>query len=239
MRVIILAAGQSKRFQKAGYKIPKPFLKIEWNGVTAMMLEHVIINVPLEFNLIDIAIPPGWSNKITECSSWKESLRVNFHVIEFSRGPADTANQVLEKCRPQSTLILDTDILNSSNDLLKLVKLNHCGVLVRRSANPAYSYVDRIGEFQTIKEKERISEYAVQGAYYIPRTAMDEFKAVINNVISLEPEPYMSHVFDRMAILKYAVPTTYIPVDWGTPQDVELSGATIVSESREEANARD
>lgn len=238
MRVIILAAGQSKRFLKAGYKTPKPFLKIDWNGLVAMMIEHVLNTVPLEFNMIDIAIPPGWSGAITDSVSWKEGLRINFHIVEFTKGPADTAKQVLRAIRPDSTMILDTDILNSTNDLLKLSTLHHCAVLVRRSANPAYSYVDNIGEFTRIKEKERISDYAVQGAYFVPRSAMEEFLQVLCHIVDSASEPFMSHVFDHLPLQKYAVPTTYIPVDWGTPQDVEMSGAYILSD-REEPNARD
>lgn len=231
MRVIILAAGQSKRFQKAGYLIPKPFLMVEWNGAKMTMLEHVINTIPIEFGHIDIAIPTGCEKQVMEFRHLNDGVRIYLHSLQPTKGPAETAKRVLESIRHDSCLILDTDILNSTNDILKLTKLNHCGVLVRRSANPSYSYVDRLGEFEHIKEKERISEYAVQGAYYVPRTAISEFMSVMDNAVNLELEPYISHVFDRLSLLKYAVPTTYIPVDWGTPQDVALSGALIISET--------
>lgn len=215
MRVIILAAGQSRRYQQAGYKIPKPFLKVDWNGVVVTMLEHVINTIPSEFDCITIAVPPGY----------------DYFPVYNSKGPADTFYRVLQKLiLPDSFLVLDTDILNSTNDLMKLTKLNHCGVLVRRSANPSYSYVDRLGAFQHIKEKERISEYAVQGAYFVPKSALDEFMIELKRVVETVSEPFMSHVFDRLTLEKYSVPTTYIPVDWGTPKDLEMSGAHIMSD---------
>ncbi len=231
MRVIILAAGQSKRFQQAGYKTPKPFLKVEWNGTTAMMIDHVINTIPLELEDVDIALPPGWSKHCSKELAFRPGYVFKYDVIENSKGPAETAYQILTHLEiSESCLFLDTDILNSTNDLLKLTKLNHCGVLVRRSANPAYSYVDQLGRFEHIKEKERISEYAVQGAYYVPQFILQKFIMELRITISAMNEPFLSHVFDRMTIEKYAVPTTYIPVDWGTPQDIEMSGAHIISE---------
>jgi NDP-sugar pyrophosphorylase family protein len=230
MRVIILAAGQSRRFQEAGYQIPKPFIKVDWNGTVAMMIEHVLYTIPLEYEDVDIALPPGWSKLCSDELFWSKGRGIKFHIIEHTIGPADTVYQVLTHFEvSESCLILDTDMLNSSNDLMKLTRLSHCGVLVRRSANPSYSYVDKLGAFQHIKEKERIAEYAVQGAYFIPQSAMAEFLIQLRITITKEKEPFMSHVFDRLSLEKYAVPTTYIPVDWGTPQDVELSGAHIVS----------
>jgi dTDP-glucose pyrophosphorylase len=232
MRVIILAAGQSNRFKKAGYKTPKPFLKVDWNGITVTMLEHVLNTIPLEFKTIEIAIPPGYSQDFTDKLGWVDQRLINYHILDNTKGPAETALLVMRHIT-ESCLILDTDILNSTNDLIKLTRLNHCGVLVRRSANPAYSYVDRLGEFQRIKEKERISDYAVQGAYFIPRTALHAFMPVLEETVEVMDEPFMSHVFDRLSLLKYAVPTTYTPVDWGTPRDVEMSGAYIMSEREE------
>lgn len=192
------------------------------------MLQHVVNTIPLEFKNVYIAIPAEQSK---ERSQFKDHCY--FCNLPKTKGPAESAQIVLQAGPQDSYLIMDTDILNSTNDLLKLTMLNHCGVLVRRSNNPAYSYVDCLGAFKHIKEKERISEYAVQGAYFIPKTAFTEFKTQLDVVVETKEEPYMSHVFDRMTLEKYAVPTTYIPVDWGTPKDLEMSGAYIVSDKED------
>ena len=217
MRVLILAAGQSRRFKEAGYAIPKPFLPIEWRGRIACMLDHVVSTIPVGFNIV-IAAPRGYVSYLHE----------QYREIEDSKGPADTALQALRTLNPPiATLIIDVDILNHTNDLIKLSKLNHCAVLVKRSANPAYSYVDALGTFHHIVEKQRISDYAVQGAYFIPDHAMEETMKEMKRAVEVEREPYMSHVFDKLTLMKYSIHTTYTPVDWGTPNDLVLSGARI------------
>jgi len=224
MQVIILAAGQSHRFKEAGYSTPKPFLEIEWRGLVAPMVEHVRYTIPLEhLNDTRIAVPHGYRD-------------LNKIEIEHTNGPAETTFLMLKLLKPESCLILDSDILNFTNDLRGIMNLpgSHIGVLVCRSANPAFSYVDSIEYFNLIKEKNRISEFAVRGAYYVGKDVMNEFMVALDAAATGQQEPYISHAFDLMGCKKMAIETTYIPTDWGTPHDVELSGARIVTERRKE-----
>jgi hypothetical protein len=181
------------------------------------MIEHVINTVPIEFKNIISAVPVG------------RTASKGYFGIERSRGPADTALQVLDYIEPDSCLIMDSDILNFTNDLYILGHRTYgCGVLVCYSANPAFSYVDQLGAFNHIKEKERISGYAVRGAYYVSNPAIEEFKSTLELVVDGKEEPYISHAFDFMKCSKSAVETTYVPIDWSTPHDLKLSGARIV-----------
>jgi dTDP-glucose pyrophosphorylase len=227
MRVIILAAGQSRRFQEVGYRIPKPFLNIEWRGSVQSMLMHVLHTVPLQFTDITVAIPRGWIDKV-----YKDFGRdATFVEVEKTIGPADTASQMLAVShKNDSVLIMDSDILNHPNDLWILSCLQCCGVLVSSGTNPASSYVTNTGAFYTIKEKQRISPYAVRGAYFVPQHLMESFIMHLNVVMTNQPEPFISHVFDMMPESKFALETTYDPVDWGTPLDVKLSGGKIIEE---------
>jgi hypothetical protein len=219
MHVIILAAGQSKRFQAEGHIVPKPFIEIEWQGTILPMIEHVINTVPIGFVNVISAVPPGY--KTTK----------GWFPIEKTKGPADTASQMLDRIEPSSCLIIDSDILNFTNDLDRLTWVDGCGVLVSRSANPAFSYVNDLERFIHIKEKQRISEYAVRGAYYVSEEVMSEFTTVLRDVISGYEEPYISHAFDLMGCEKFAIETTYTPIDWGTPHDVKISGARIMGKT--------
>jgi hypothetical protein len=214
MLVIILAAGQSKRFQVEGYSIPKPFLKIEWRGMTLTMVDHVLQTIPWEYPY-RIAVPPGYASNL------------NHLVIRDTHGPAETAKKVLDFVKPDRCLILDSDILNFTNDLYRLTRIEGCGVLVSESANPAFSYVDNLGSFNHIKEKQRISDYAVRGAYYVSSRAMKDFMAVLDIIVNGKEEPYISRVFDLMGCDKRSIATTYTPVEWGTPRDIKISGAKI------------
>jgi hypothetical protein len=124
---------------------------------------------------------------------------------------------------------MDSDILNFTNDLYRLTRLEECGVLVSKNANPSFSYVSKLGIFNHIAEKKRISEYAVRGAYYISERNMIDFILALKAVVETQKEPYLSQVFDTMACTMKAIETSYTPVDWGTPRDVRISGAHIVS----------
>jgi molybdopterin-guanine dinucleotide biosynthesis protein A len=225
MYVIILAAGQSKRFQEAGIDIPKPFLEIDYRGTSVYMIQHVINTIPLKFREIHIAAPPG--TEFNAPGIWVSG-------IMETKGPADTALQMIRVLGDYDTgayssyLILDCDVLNFTNDLEGLSESLHCGVLVSWSANPAYSYVDKLGSFNRIEEKQRISEYAVRGAYFIHESAYNEFINISKLIIEAKQEPYLSHVFNAMQCEKLAIETSYLPVDWGTPRDLRISGAHIV-----------
>jgi molybdopterin-guanine dinucleotide biosynthesis protein A len=229
MRIVVLAAGQSRRFQEAGYLTPKPFLNIEWRGSTMPMLMHVLRSIPLQFMDVTVAIPTGWTDKAREVTAKYERI-VRFIEIEHSTGPASTAKQVIASFDVDPTLFMDCDIINHPNDLWVLCCLNCCGVLVSPSTNPAFSYVTNTGSFYHIKEKQRISPYAVRGAYFIPNTMIDNFIMWANIVIDNEQEPFISHVFDMIPDSKFALETTYDPIDWGTPLDVKLSSAKIITE---------
>jgi NDP-sugar pyrophosphorylase family protein len=220
MHVIILAAGQSRRFQDAGYYIPKPFLEIEWRGTSIYMLQHVINTVPFEFN-ISVAVP---TRNVFEIP------RVKSYDIGDTKGPAETALRMIDILPPDSFLILDSDVLNSTNDLYRLSLLHCCGVLVCQSDNPSSSYVGKLGIFENIREKEQISKYAVQGAYFIHNSALDEYITQSKFVIEVKQEPYISHILDIMKCKKVALQTSYIPIEWGTPRDVRLSGARVITE---------
>jgi molybdopterin-guanine dinucleotide biosynthesis protein A len=229
MRVIILAAGQSRRFQQEGYTVPKPFLSIEWRGTTATMLEHVIATVPLGFPRTVVAVPKPYAERLEGALELTGRI-VRFVEVEYSRGPGHTALQVLEFLQLETTLFLDVDVLNCTNDLYRLVNSNSCGVLVAKSTDPACWYVDKIDRFNRIIEKERISSYAVQGAYFVPITQIPDLMLCLSAAIRIYEEPFLSHAFNQMMGSKLAVQTSYAPVDWGTPEKVRLSGAHIIPE---------
>ena len=220
MRTLILAAGQSRRFLQEGILIPKPFLLIEWRGTVLMMLEHVINTVPLHFD-VSVAIPAN-SPALTI------SRHVNIYEVPQTKGPAHTALQAMNMMEEESTLIIDVDMLNFTNDLCHLASLSCCGVLVGHSTNPAFSYVDNLGPFIHIKEKVRISNYAVRGAYFIPISLRQEFIKCLEQAIGNKSEPFISHAFDSMRSEKFSIKTTYVPIDWGTPRDIRISGAHII-----------
>jgi hypothetical protein len=198
------------------------------------MLEHVMKTVPVEYqNKIVIAISPEFIAKMATIPISTNKLS----IIENTKGPAETALKMMQRLEPEATLIMDVDVLNYTNDLHRLMNLSRCGVLVSWSANPAFSYVDNIGVFKRIREKQRISEYAVRGAYFVPLESRFNFIRALEDVTRIITEPYISHALDLMDEEKYAIQTSYTPLEWGTPRDVRISGAHIVM-NKEQHNVR-
>jgi hypothetical protein len=190
------------------------------------MLEHVINSIPIYFRSVSVGVPAWWNVPIIQETYGRE---INFVKVKDTKGPAHTALQVLEDGIIDHSLILDVDVINFTNDLSRLTLMGRIGVLVSQSANPAFSYVDSLGFFNQILEKQRISEFAVRGAYFIHKYAMPDFMEKLEETISTESEPYLSQVFNRYQGQKFSILTAYTPVDWGTPEDVKLSGARITS----------
>ena len=224
MRVVILAAGQSKRFFEEGYTTPKPFLAIDYRSRIRTMLEHVICTIPFQFN-ITIALSSGWAEQARKMPI---SRNIACMDVGETKGPGQSALVTLRELRPESILIMDVDVLNMTNDLFGLTLLSNPGVLVSWSANPSFSYVDKLGSFSKIEEKVRISEYAVRGAYFVPDSAYRTFITALEETVMDTSEPFISHVFNRITTTKTSMLTSYIPVEWGTPRDVKLSGAHII-----------
>jgi len=232
MRVLILAAGQSQRFKELGFNIPKPFLPIGWRGHVATMLEHVINTVPEQYGDITIAISEDCVSRLR-----KLELMYSYVAVPKTNGPAHTALEAMRTFKEAtSTMILDVDVLNTTNDLWLLGQITSPAVLVRESTNPLSSYVDKAGEFNEIAEKQRISKFAVQGAYYVPKAGFPQFLSRLEEAMQKTQEPYLSHALHLYQGKKFAVQVKYTPIEWGSPRDIRISGAHIM---KEDHNARD
>lgn len=224
MRAIILAAGQSKRFQEEGYRLPKQFLTINWRDRIDLMVNHIMLTVSSIMDLV--AVVP--ENYVTE--SIGIGLRL-LRVIKVgpTKGPAHTAKIAMDQLGyDENVLFMDSDVLNHPTDLFDLASLSISGVLVSESYNPNCSYVDKIDLFTRIKEKQQISEYAVRGAYFVHKYDMAEFAELLTDVVTGYEEPFLSHVFDKLSTDKMALKAIYPPIDWGTPEAVRDSGAIII-----------
>jgi dTDP-glucose pyrophosphorylase len=237
-RVIVLAAGQSKRFAAVGITTPKQFLNIDWRGRVDLMVNHVLRSIPMVFDDIVVAVATDEYAHLLE-KSYSYNNRIRYLEVGETKGPAHTVSIVLEhNPENKSTLIMDSDVLNYTNDLWNLCDKPCSGVLVHPSANPESSYVNKIGFFDDIMEKNRISEWAVRGAYFIHESHMSEFKRLLGIFMPEYNEPFISHVMTMMLDEdRYALECTYAPVDWGDPRMLKASGARIIH-NEETAHAR-
>ena len=228
--VIILAAGDSRRFAVMGYDTPKPFLTIDYAGQKCSMLGHVLLRVEKFANSVLV---------VTRMNQELPSDIYNIHCpldhlqVNFTLGQADTLRKALVGLPEQSVMVLDCDMLLPEHDLEYLAAatdLYEVAVAVARTFDPNASTVDQIPFPTQFREKECASEWGIVGARAFRsvkhlRAALEEY--VVYCGIYLHSEPFLTPAINYIKGKKFAhVVGDY--VDWGTPQRLQESGAVII-----------
>lgn len=218
LRVIVPAAGESKRFKAKGILRPKPLLKFSWkHSAQKTMLEHAVsgTNSPIQVICQE-----------KDVVAFQQAIPAKFSLYTLfeSKGQADTVAQLILSSRIETDPIL---IVNS--DCMFLYSLDIFVAQARQfpaaalvfdgDYNPAYSYVDDFPIFRYAVEKEPISPWALAGAFYFD-SAQKYLKAFDKYRAENRPEEYVSEVYNYIEGDKLAV---YIPreqlVGWGTPDE--------------------
>lgn len=190
MTIVFPIGGRGGRFKQAGYRTPKPFIKIG------------------EDRLVDLAIrsyPPPVAGNVHLFIVRKEyQPEFDFPVETISgdtRGPLETIlsseKAVREIDSAEDILIADCDSVIDSEELRNATVLfrqqgARGGVTIRASSNPAYSYA-RLDEGNWVletREKDPFSAFTTTGPYWWKRGA--DFiryarEAVQNGIFSVCP----------------------------------------------------
>ena len=230
---VILAAGKSERFVKAGYSMPKPFLRVRHHGQIRPMVTHVVRSIP---NWIDVfvAVPREYRD-----FAHRMIMGAGVLPIEDSRGQCDTLAQAIRQLpiykTPQhiSIIALDCDTLLYEEDIRYAVftlqdPLNSTVVLVENDEgkDPNKSRIDRFPYPTQFVEKQRVSPWGIVSlrGFYTLATLRKVLEAM-DPAESLSP--MMNHYPGRCAAVMVERPW----MDWGTPARLNHSGAHI-EESR-------
>lgn len=209
---IIPAAGQSRRFVDKGYTVPKPLLRVRHpNGTTRTMLSHVLEQLPKEH--VRIGLPFGYV------------FGRHSYTIEETRGQADTVYQLLDGIPDNDAVIV------SDCDIVLLHKLRYyeypdVALLVTGTNNPAMSFIDDYPFFSQVVEKEPISEWGIVGVRRFNNAGMLR-QALRRALDEIEDEVYLSHAVNFIPGRKVAYDICNAYLDWGTPEALMQSGATI------------
>lgn len=225
--VIILAAGESKRFKEKGYTQCKPLLPITYAGATLSMLSWVILTlgeIREPFNLL-IAYPANLPLPVIELA------QSSYVLIRETRGQADSLRQALAYVPENSrVLVLDCDMVLKRSDiqtLLDLLQTSDISIAVTETFDPNASRVDTVPFPTRFVEKEAISQWGIVGARAFKNStllieALDEVLYLGN----LHVEPYLSTAINYYPGTKVAhIVSDYL--DWGTPDRLENTGARI------------
>lgn len=224
-RVLIPAAGYSRRFAEAGHQTLKPDLVIEHAGSQKRMIDWVLSALP---HPIIGPVIFGAHPKLDGPA--RPVVRINIHS---SRGQAHTLlNMLRATCKGDfPLLIVNSDVVFQQNDLAsacrQVIEGADSGVLVYKSDNPEMSYVNAVPYATDFAEKRQISAFAVAGAWAF-RSSQHLYDGLKDACMNMR-EPYLSHAMNKMGGVHacHLIEARDV-LDWGTPEAVKASGARIV-----------
>tara|TARA_B100000123_G_C25732894_1_gene430108 strand:- start:223 stop:2133 length:1911 start_codon:yes stop_codon:yes gene_type:complete len=168
MIVLIPLGGIGKRFKDNGYMRPKALINIFGKPILYYLLDNLNLD-----NVSFVYIPYNYeySNYNFENVLKKDYPNINFKFLcltNNTRGAAETINIALKKLDvlDMPILCLDGDNFYLNNIVKKWNGDNKIFTFEDQSLNPIYSYIEYKNDTViSIKEKEKISDYACTGAY--------------------------------------------------------------------------
>jgi len=239
-QIIIPMSGYGERFRKAGYKIPKPLIKVEGKPIIA----HVIDMFPGESEFIFICNKDHLEDgtyrmqEIIEkyCSSPKiipiEPHKLGpVHAVLQAKNWIDLSKEtIVNYC--DFSCYWDWEFFKS------FVKRNNCegaipaykGFHPHSLGTTNYAYIrENSGIAQDIQEKQpftsnRMEEYASSGTYYYSsgKLMVESFEFLIKEDMNLNGEFYVSlsyKYFFRNDLKVCVFPLQHF-MQWGTPEDL-------------------
>jgi NDP-sugar pyrophosphorylase family protein len=238
MHIVIPMAGVGQRFIDAGYKEPKPLIKI--NNKT--IIEHACDIFPSETKFTFICN----AKHLAETNMREELLKIkpDANILEIpnhTKGPVYTVLQISDLIDDDEEVIInycDFGIYWDYKDFLKHTRdRNADGAIVSYkkfhphmfgSTNYALS-TDNEQWLEEIKEKEPIdkemNKYVSNGTYYFKRgrDLKKYSKELMDKKITYNDEYYVSLVYnllvkDNLKVSIYDIPHM---LQWGIPEDVE------------------
>lgn len=214
LEILIPMAGEGRRFQEAGYTVPKPQIDIAGKPMIQRVMDCLTPSEPHRFRLLG-------KEQVGETQGAVDTLLHGRDLINL-------ANQVLVANCDQ--LIdpghVDEFLLMPSERW----KAPHAAVMIFNSTNPHHSYVKVKDCFVTeIAEKVVISDNAVLGVYWFSsgQLLMDYAEKVIaNNVRYGNGEFYISSILALMVEDGLDIATYEVDVHerhmLGTPEELTI-----------------
>jgi len=219
----IPAAGESQRYRAAGYSIPKPWLNIRYHEMTARMVEHVRYRFPINTHTV-VGVQPKYMDLVPK--------ELNPFPIPQTIGQADTVYRFVKHCHSgKSIIIADCDMLLLTADISRMIRyleFYDVVIAVTQTFDPNASRVDQVPHPQLVIEKEPISEWGIVGVRVFRDVSIltSALEVTLEECKAGGIEPYLSMAINHYPGLKFAH-IVHDFVDWGTPDRLLASGATI------------
>ncbi len=241
IHLIFPMSGQGVRFQKAGYKDPKPLICVNNSPMIVRLLNAFPGEWTCTFVLAD-------NHKDTALPDTLRNLRSDaqiFFIPPHKQGPITPIIKALESIKEDQPILIsycDYGMIWDAHHFRDFVFSTDCDACVisykgfhahYHTQTPyAYSLLNEYGQVVKIKEKgwftqNREDEYASCGAYYFKNKKIlnEAIKFQIDNDMQLNGEFYTSLTIEALVqtvpnvdIRIYEIPYFF---QWGTPCDLE------------------
>ena len=206
INVVVLMAGEGRRFKDAGYERIKPFIEISGR----MMIEHVLDGIIIkDAKYILVVRESFFKDYSEELKHIKNKYNACFCPVKATTtGSLSTALSVYDKITPfEPVIFVDSDNLFDSaefNKFLDFAIQSDCDACVLTSIgnNENFSYI-KLGPdnrfVSEIAEKKVVSNMAIVGAYMFSSGSLFE-RSAVNTIIypPKEKEYYMSCAYNTL-----------------------------------------
>ncbi|KGG02841.1 Nucleoside-diphosphate-sugar pyrophosphorylase involved in lipopolysaccharide biosynthesis/translation initiation factor 2B gamma/epsilon subunits (eIF-2Bgamma/eIF-2Bepsilon)-like [Prochlorococcus marinus str. MIT 9321] len=241
MQLIIPMSGLGQRFQKAGYKIPKPLIEVEGK----IIVEHILEMFPGVNKVIFICNKDHLRNPNFKMREKLLKLNVNAKIIsidQHKKGPIHAVLKCLSYIDLDEATIVNYCDFNCIWDYKKFIKhvkntncdgcvVTYTGFHPHMVGNTNYAYVklykDKIIDIQEKKPftNNPMSEHASSGTYYFKSGEIMSkyFKKTVDEDLNTKGEYYVSMSYKPMINdnLNLNIFNLDKFMQWGTPEDLE------------------
>ena len=234
-------SGIGKRFQEAGYKKPKPLIKVKGKEI----IKHVVNMFDDIENVIFICNENHLKNKDLKLTKLLKSLNKKTSIIsikEHKRGPIHAVIQAESNINLKMPTIVNYCDFNSIFDFSKFKDIlkkdnpdgsvfTYTGFHPHMLSNKNYAYVKKnelsvidIQEKQPFT-KEPMKEEVSSGTYFFKtgEIMLKYFKKTVDLQLKVNGEYYVSMAYKPMINEELKINTFLIDyfMQWGTPSDLE------------------
>lgn len=239
MQIIIPMSGSGQRFLNAGYREPKPLIKVDGKPI----IEHVVNLFPKEKNFIFICNHSHLKNTPMRSILKRIAPRGKIYGIPaHKKGPVYAVLAIEDKLDEEEETIVNYCDFSKDwdyQDFLKAIRNREAdgaitayrGFHPHMLNSPNYAFIKEEGQWMTeIREKQpftnnKMQEYASDGTYYFKagKYVKRYFKQLMDENINTDGEFYVSMIFNLMRRdnLKIAIYEIEHMLQWGTPRDLE------------------